>query len=143
MVSKYSGFVTTLHLCFLVPTHLRAIGIYLIFLKRSTINDFESIFANFSKLGKQLQVSKDQHSKSPSKSFLTISLVLKVGLPFHWPYQDVIFFPFIHTGSLAKEMYSQLPFKEEFAFIVFTLHFFLLFFSQLMMACYVPSKFYS
>ena len=74
---------------------------------------------------------KTRTPNHPCKGLLTISLVLKVGSPFHLAFSRCYFFPSIHTKSSAKKMYSQLPFKEDFAFIVFTAHLFLIFFLTL------------
>lgn len=134
MVYKHFGFVTIPHSCFLVPPHLWAIGIYLIFadLKRITMKwfwkHFEILPISLS-LVNSLRCQNASTPNHPSKDLLTISLILKVGLPFHLALSRCYFFPLLFTLDLQPRKYApSFPSRKILLLLFFTALLFLHFF---------------
>lgn len=145
MVYKHFGFVTIPHSCFLVPPHLWAIGIYLIFadLKRITMKwfwkHFEILPISLS-LVNSLRCQNASTPNHPSKDLLTISLILKVGLPFHLALSRCYFFPLLFTLDLQPRKYApSFPSRKILLLLFFTallfLHCFFFFFSCYSLPC--------
>lgn len=133
MVSKHFGFVTTLHLCLLVLPSSKSYRHLFDFpeMKRIIMKWFESIFetfANFFKLGKQPQVSKEQHSKSLTERPLDSLISAEGWPPFQLALSSAIFPPLCFTLRLQPRKCALTFPSRKILLLLFSLHFFLFIF---------------